>query len=277
MSYSSSDKIKIARVIAGALGVEDTETKSSPETLIDLALRKSKHSALHKDSISIILSMLKTATEAGIKFDPKLAPTSIKESEEDADEDEDEDEDEEEGHTPERDEEEAKMEAEIDALDDEDFEDLMSTINELEDVVDFYQDDELHVVDDENNHVSDLSDLQGIKEAIEPLNEIMTRGERIKAAIRFKQSSGKRQRKMKIALHKRSTTSQMNTRARAAAIRGMKERIAKKPLSQMTVQDKIRVERIVAKKKKVIGRLAMRLVPRLRKIEATRIHPKTTN
>ena len=101
MSYSSSDKIKIARVIAGALGVEDTETKSSPETLIDLALRKSKHSALHKDSISIILSMLKTATEAGIKFDPKLAPTSITESEEDYS-------DEEEGdHTPERDEEEA--------------------------------------------------------------------------------------------------------------------------------------------------------------------------
>ena len=254
MSYSSSDKIKIARVIAGALGVEDTETKSSPETLIDLALRKSKHSALHKDSISIILSMLKTATEAGIKFDPKLAPTSIKESEEDYSDDDGKDDDGE-----------------------DDFEDILSKFNNLEDILDLYGDDELHVVDDENNHVSDLSDLQGIKESIEPINEVMTRGERIRAAVRFKQSSGKRQRKMKIALYKRSTTSQMNIRARAAAIKGIKERIAKKPLSQMTVQDKIRVERIVAKKKKVIGRLAMRLVPRLRKIEAARIHPKTTN
>lgn len=268
MKYSSSDKIKIARIIAGALGVEDFESKSNPEELVNLALRKAKHSALQKDSLHIVKNMIKTAQEAGIAFDVTLIPKSkepIKESEDNYDVE----------LTPEEQEQDAKMEAELDALSDDDLDGLSDNINDLDDILDCYDDDELHVVDDEGNHAYHIGELQGIEEDVESLTEVLSRSERLRSAVRFKQSKGKRMRKLKIALHKRSTAPQINRRARVAAIKSMKEKIAHKPLSQMTIQDKMRVERIVAKKKATIGKLALRLVPKLRKIENARIHPMT--
>jgi hypothetical protein len=56
----------------------------------------------------------------------------------------------------------------------------------------------------------------------------------------------------------------------------MKKRIGKKDPSKMSVAEKERVERMVHRRKAVINRIAMKLVPRLRKIENNRLTGKHT-
>jgi hypothetical protein len=320
MTYSSSDKLKIAKIVAGTLGVDSDS--SSPEELINKALKTLSKNPLKSDSLKILKNMLSTATEAGIMYDKKLMPALVKEDSSklvsspkvkrvinpdqvhpnDGDEDdnggpEDKDsddlkntqsdlDDESKGHgrvgstiEPNGDNDSLRRMKVKYKLHEEDSEDDMSD-DELDDMVDkvsdedilsTYDDDELHVVDDEGNHVTHVKDLDGMNESY--LTEVLSRMERIKAAIRFKQSQGKRIRKMKIALHTRSSPQKINHRARNAAINALKAKLAKKPLSQLTVQEKERIERIVAKKKKLIDKAAMKLVPKIRKIENARLHP----
>ena len=66
----NKDKLKVAKVIASILGVEDTEKSSNPEQLVNNALRKSK--SLNKDSLKIVSKMLKLADEVGINYDKKI-------------------------------------------------------------------------------------------------------------------------------------------------------------------------------------------------------------
>ena len=65
------DKLKVARMIASILGVDDPEKSSNPENLVNTALRKTK--SLNKDSLKIVSKMLKLATEVGINYDLKYA------------------------------------------------------------------------------------------------------------------------------------------------------------------------------------------------------------
>ena len=66
----NKDKLKVAKVIASILGVDDAEKSSNPEQLVNTALRKSK--SLNKDSLKIITKMLKLADEVGINYDKKI-------------------------------------------------------------------------------------------------------------------------------------------------------------------------------------------------------------
>jgi hypothetical protein len=111
----------------------------------------------------------------------------------------------------------------------------------------------------------------------EILSEVLSRIERMKAKIRFARTAPKRERRMQIALKRRSDTKTLNKRARRVAIALMKQRIMKKPAAQLTVSEKERVERMLASRKAVIDRLAMKLTPRVRKIETDRLsHSKAT-
>jgi hypothetical protein len=60
------------------------------------------------------------------------------------------------------------------------------------------------------------------------------------------------------------------------AIKLMKMRIAKKPLEQLSVAEKERVERIVAARKNVVNRLALKMTSRVRKIEKDRLTSQHT-
>lgn len=51
----------------------------------------------------------------------------------------------------------------------------------------------------------------------------------------------------------------------------MKKRLAKKPLEKLSVSEKERVEATIAKRKRAIDRLAMRLAPRVKKTENERL------
>ena len=316
VKYTSSDKLKVARIIAGALGID--AVKSSPEELINMALRKIRNKPMHSEYIDTIKNMLSTADQAGIKYDKKLIAPKIEEaakarnvftlgkpgvSDNDADDkggksdydsddiptndsDFDTTKDDKHGaHTRvgnglEPDEnkdylrrqkikykkEEVEPEEEMpEDEDDDELEDMIKHIDNLEDIVDAYDDDELHIVDDEGTHVGHLKE--------DYITEVLSRMERIRAAIRFKQSASKRERKMKIALHTKSSPAKINHRARVMAVKLMKQKLARKPLDKLSIQEKERIERIIKRKGKVLNRMSLKLVSKIKKIESNRLHP----
>ncbi len=153
-----------------------------------------------------------------------------------------------------------------DEMSEEDIDAIIKSISD-EDILDTYEDEELKVVDDETGET--------IEESSELL-EILSRAERMKARVRFAKTKVKREIKAKIALRRRSNNKTFANRARRAAIKAMKLKIAKKPLSQMSVAEKERVERLVARRKKAIDRIALKLTPRVKQIERDRLIHRTT-
>ena len=152
---------------------------------------------------------------------------------------------------------------------------MVDTLKDDDDYLDAYDDDELEIVDDETGEkVADVKDDSVNEEA---LMEVLSRVERIRAKIRFARHKAKRSRKLRIAMKRRSAVPVLNRRARKLAIKLVKQRLAKKPLNKLSVGEKERLERIIQKRKQLIGRVAMRLVPRIRKVESGRLaHKKVT-
>lgn len=166
----------------------------------------------------------------------------------------------------------AFFEEEDDELTDNDLEKLANDLTD-DDYLDAYEDDELAIVDDETGEIIHDS----LKEEVEELNEVLSRAERIKAKIRFARTKAKRERKIRIALKRHSDSKTINNRARKLAIKTLKQRLAKKPVNKMSVGEKERIERLVTKRKKLIDRLAMKLVPKVRRVEQDRLaHSKVT-
>jgi nicotinic acid mononucleotide adenylyltransferase len=148
--------------------------------------------------------------------------------------------------------------------------DMDAMINNTQDheFLDAYEDDELHIIDlDTGEPVED--DTEHVKE--EALMEVLSRFERLRAKMRFAKTKSKRERRMAIALKSRSSTQTLNKRARHMAVILMKKRIARKPLSQLSIGEKERLDKIIQKRKVMIGRIAMKLTPRMRKIEQNRL------
>lgn len=150
---------------------------------------------------------------------------------------------------------------------------MVGSVNTEDDIMHAYDDGELILVDSETGE--EINEEAIINTEI--LSEVMSRIERMKAKIRFARTEPKRERRMQIALKRRSDTKTLNKRARRVAIDLMKQRIMRKPAAQLTVSEKERVERILSKRKAAIDRLAMKLAPRVRKIETDRLsHSKAT-
>lgn len=253
MKYTASDRLKVARVIATSLG-HDAESSTNPELLVNTALRKVKNKALSKSSYDILQNMLKLAKDVNIKYDSKIVPKLKPVAE--------------------------AAKVEIDAIqsdeekdeDDLSDEEIQRMIDELEDddFLHAYDDDELAIIDDETGE-----EVDSLKEEVEQLDEVLSRAERIRARMRFARTKAKRERRLKIALKTRSSSTKVNQRARRMAIKVLKTRLARKPVSQMSVAEKERVERILQKRKTAINRIAMRMVPKIRKIETTRLSHKS--
>lgn len=155
----------------------------------------------------------------------------------------------------------------------EDLDKLANSVDSWDDIASAYEPGELHLVDDETGEVID--DLHDELRESE-LNEVLSRVERIKARMRFHKTEVKRERKMKVALTHHSSAATINKRARHMAIKAMKMRIAKKPLEQLSVTEKERLEKIVAKRGKIIDRLALKMTQRVRMIEKNRLTHKST-
>ena len=162
-------------------------------------------------------------------------------------------------------------EVEDEELTDQELDAMVNDVKDVEDIIDAYDDHELAIVDDEDGEEVE-SDL---KEDV--LMEVLSRMERIKARVRFARTKSKRERKVVLALKRHSDTGTINKRARRLAINLMKKRIARKPLNKLSTAEKERLEKMIAKRKTVINRLAMKLTSRVRKIENDRLsHHKYT-
>lgn len=167
---------------------------------------------------------------------------------------------------------------EFDISDDE-MDTMANGINHEDHIMDLYDDGELTIVDVDTGEEIETEEPEEGEEKVneEALNEVLSRAERMRAKMRFARTKSKRERRLQIALHSRSNTTRLNSRSRKLAIKMMKQRIAKKPLSTLSVGEKERIERIIQKRKTVIDRLAMKLAPRIRKIENDRLsHKKVT-
>lgn len=160
--------------------------------------------------------------------------------------------------------------------DDED--DFDMSDDEMEELINGTHDDEfLEVYDDHeiDTGEEDETEEKGEKEVNEEaLNEVLSRAERMRTKIRFARTKAKRERREMIALKTRSSSAVLNKRARRMAILLMKKRIAKKPLNKLSIGEKERIERMVERRKPLINRLAMKLTPRMRKIESARLSHK---
>ena len=156
-------------------------------------------------------------------------------------------------------------------ISDKDLDAMVNSIDSIDDIIDAYDDHEIAIVDDETGEEIEAD----LKEEL--IMEVLSRMERIKAKMRFAKTKSKRERKVSLALKRHSDTSTINKRARRLAINLMKQRIAKKPLDKLSISEKERLEKIVAKRKTVINRLAMKLASRVRKVENDRLsHHKYT-
>ena len=168
-------------------------------------------------------------------------------------------------------------EFDIEDMSDDELDKMAGEIEDEDDIMDEYEDDEFSIVDDETGEeLPEDEDEKEIKEAA--LYEVLSRMERMKAKARIRRTKAKRERATKIALKRYSSNPTINKRSRRLAIKLMKKRLLRgRDPSKLSVGEKERIERVIEKRKKIIGRLAMRLAPRVRKIEKARLsHTKFT-
>lgn len=148
---------------------------------------------------------------------------------------------------------------------------MADDITDWEHIISVYDDDELVMIDSDTGEIvdGDLTEDTG------SLNEVLSRAERIMSKIRFARTANKRQRAIRLALKRHSSNAIINTRARKLAVKLMKTKLARgKPLDSLSVPERMRIERIIETRSKLVGRLALKLTSRIRTIEKTRLAHK---
>jgi len=163
-----------------------------------------------------------------------------------------------------------------DDIDDKEIEAMLGHLSDDE-IVDEYDEDELALVDDETGEeIPKSAEEDALDE--QAIMEVLSRIERMKAKFRLRRTAAKRERATKIALKRYSNSATINKRARRLAIKLMKKRLLRgRDPSKISVGEKERIERTLEKRKPIIGRIATRLAPRVRKVEKARMsHTKFT-
>jgi len=156
---------------------------------------------------------------------------------------------------------------------DKEIDEMVNSVTE-EEIEDLYEEDELVLVYDDTGE--EIPPLQ--EESKYDLMEVLSRTERMRGKIRLRKTSAKRGRSTKIALKRFSPPATINKRARRLAIKLMKKRMLRgRDYSKISVGEKERMEKVMSKRKDVIGRIAQKLVSRVRKVEKSRMsHGKVT-
>jgi hypothetical protein len=164
---------------------------------------------------------------------------------------------------------------EVDEMSEQEIDSLVAELTD-EDIVDAYDEHELAEVDEETGEEVEQSEDE--KKIDEQLMEVLSRMERMRAKQRLRKTQSKRERSTKIALKRYSDTSTINKRARRLAVKLMKKRMLRgRDPSKLSIGEKERIERTLEKRKAVIGRVAQKLVSRVRKVEKDRMsHSKYT-
>lgn len=154
-------------------------------------------------------------------------------------------------------------------LTDEQIDHIVNSAQE-DDFIEEYDENELSIVDEDSGEEIPEEEYTSVNE--EKLMEVLSKIERIRARLRFAKTKGKRERKAQIALRTRSTNAVANKRARRLAIKLMKNRLLRgRDANKISIGEKERIERIIQKRKAIVGRIAVKLVPRIRQIEKARL------
>ena len=146
-----------------------------------------------------------------------------------------------------------------------------------DDMIELYDEEELAIIDEDTGE-----EIEAVAEEVEldapALMEVLSRMERIKAKARMRRSKAKRERREKVALRQLSTPQVANKRARRMAISAMKKRLLRGQNPQkVSVGQKERVERFIQQRRKIVDRLAARMVSRVKQVEKARMsHKKFT-
>lgn len=162
----------------------------------------------------------------------------------------------------------------LEDISDDELDKIADEVQDIEHIIDAYDDEELSVVDDETGE--EVEGEEPVKE--EALMEVLSRMERMRAKMRLARTKAKRERALKIAVKRYSSSKVINKRSRRLAIKLMKKRLLRgRDMTKLSVGEKERIERMIEKRKPIINRLAMKLAPRVRKIEKSRMsHSKFT-
>jgi hypothetical protein len=160
-----------------------------------------------------------------------------------------------------------------DEVDDETLEkqlaDIIDKYDELEDAGDAYPDKEGDGVDDEDD---EELDEDGDYSWVE-VDEVLTPAQRFKRAMIMRKNKGKIARARKIALRRMSSPEKIKKRANRHARNLLRKRFTKgKPYQSLGLGQKQQIEKFIAKKQAVIKRIAIRLIPKLRKLEMQRLN-----
>lgn len=140
-----------------------------------------------------------------------------------------------------------------------------------EDLMDIYDEDEFSVVDVESGE--ECEEEKPVSE--ETLIEVLSKIERMKARLRFSRNQPKIQRARMLALKKHSDSKKINKRARHLAVNLMRKKLLKgRPESSVSTNEKERIDRIIEKRKKFIGRMAIKLTQKVRQLEKERLSHK---
>lgn len=203
-----------------------------------------------------------------------------------------------------------ELEAEPDNKDnitDEEIDEMIAHVNDWDDIVDAYESSDLSYVTASGKHVADVSDRYegeegdpyqqsrgkdadvtsdtfnvtkelptGNKtdESVE-LNEVLSKVEIVKTRIQHHTKALNNP--VHIAVKHRSSAAQLGRRAKTLAIKILKTNLAKKPLNELSAEERTRIEKIINRKTPLIHRIAIRLLPKIRKIEQSKMtHPNFT-
>ncbi len=152
--------------------------------------------------------------------------------------------------------------------------DLDALTEDSDEFLEAYDDEELAIIDEDTGE--EIEAVDSVTE--EALMEVLSRVERIRAKARMRRSQTKRQRREKVALRQLSTPAVANKRARRMAVSALKKRLLRgQNASKISVGEKERVERFIQQRRKIVDRLATRMVSRVKQVERARMsHKKYT-
>lgn len=108
------------------------------------------------------------------------------------------------------------------------------------------------------------------------INEVLTLQQRMKRKLLMRRLAPRIARARKIAMRRKAGLDVLKRRAKALAKRTMvKKLLSGRNKGDVTPSERARVEKLLAKRKKAIERLAMKLLPTVKKKQAQRFASKT--
>ena len=148
---------------------------------------------------------------------------------------------------------------------------------DIYDPTEFEPEGEAQWVDDSEDDSEELEECERvIRESFNPpeIMEALSRQARIKLRNAMRRNKAKIAVKRRIALKRRSTADVLKRRAHKLAIKMLKKKFAHKSVTDMSMADKERVEKLLQSKKALVDRLTIKMIPVVRKIEQQRFAHK---